>query len=48
MGVLYDHHKVLQKMKNTGLEEEIFDYYLYLSSGDEAKDAKYTKALDNS
>tara|TARA_B110000285_G_C14904755_1_gene504995 strand:+ start:493 stop:669 length:177 start_codon:yes stop_codon:yes gene_type:complete len=35
-------------MKDTGLEETIFDYYLNLTSGDEAKDTEYTKALDNS
>ena len=35
-------------MKNSGLEETIFDYYLYLTSGDEVKDTMYAKALDNS
>jgi hypothetical protein len=39
MGILDEHHKILQKMNTTGIkmEDKICDYYLYLSSADEVK-----------
>ena len=46
MGVLDEHHRALKKLKCPGLEDKIFDYYLYLSSAEEPKEeeaAKYNK-----
>ena len=40
MGVLADHHHMLAKLNtiNFPLSDKIFDYFLYLSSADEAED----------